>query len=161
MFCKQTLCARQLFTLDPVDRRIHPRQKRRTGFSLVELMVVIVILGLLAGAVSMSVRSYLVRGKRNVAKMEIARISEAIETFYSHFDRFPSNEEGLAALTEASDAFPDGLLNKIPVDPWRNSYEYIHPGRSRPFEIICYGAGGVEGGTSAEADISSDDLGKE
>lgn len=152
MFCKQTTCFPRA--------RSHARSaaRSRAGFSLVELMVVVVIIGLLAGAVSMSVRSYLIRGKRNVAKLEIAKICEAIDTYYSEFDKFPSNDEGLAALIEQTRTFPDGLLSKVPTDPWGNAYQYNHPGRNRPYEVICYGAGGREGGENAEADISSDDL---
>src|SRR5579872_7562448 len=90
----------------------------RRAFSLVELMVVIVIIGLLAGVATISVRSYLVRGKQNVARLEISKICQALETFYGHFDHYPTAEEGIAALATKSDAFPDGLLNKVPLDPW-------------------------------------------
>ena len=134
--------------------------KRRTvrGFSLVELMVVIVIIGLLSGVVTMSVRSYLVRGKQTVARLEIAKLTQAIDTFYSHFDRYPTNEEGLTVLVEKSDAFPDGLLNKVPLDPWGRPYEYTYPGQSAPYEIVSFGADHQEGGAGAEADLSSSDV---
>jgi general secretion pathway protein G len=122
-------------------------------------MVVIVIIGLLAGVVTLSVRSYLIRSRQNVAKMEIAKICQAIDTFYSHFDRYPSNEKGIAALTEKSDAFADGILSKMPTDPWGNPYEYQSPGRKGPYEVISYGADHREGGTGADTDISSDALG--
>ncbi len=135
------------------------RRSTRSAFTLTELMVVIVIIGLLAGAVTLSVRSYLISSKQNVAKMEIAKISEALNTFYAQYDRFPGNEEGIEILAQPSEKFADGLLSKVPVDPWGNPYEYIHPGRSKPFEIISYGADGREGGTGAEQDISSVDLG--
>lgn len=135
-----------------------PQRRIRHGFTLVEVMVVIVIIGLLAGAVTMSVRSYLVAGKQNVAKMEIANIVQALNTFYSTHDRFPSNQEGLEILSQPSDEFVDGLLSKIPLDPWKNPYQYNQPGRSRPFEIVSYGADGREGGEGADRDISSDDL---
>lgn len=132
---------------------------RRGGFTLAELMVVIVIIGLLAGVVTISVRSYLTRSRQNVAKMEIAKICQALDTFYSQYDRYPSNDKGLAALTEKTAAFTDGLLTKLPVDPWGNPYEYQSPGRKGPYEVIAYGADHREGGTGADADISSDNLG--
>jgi general secretion pathway protein G len=132
--------------------------KERHAFSLVELMVVIVIIGLLSGVVTVSVRSYLVRGKQTVARMEIAKIAQAIDTFYSHFDRYPTNEEGLAILTEKSDSFPDGLLNKVPTDPWGNGYEYNYPGQSSPYELVSYGADHREGGTGADADLTNTDI---
>jgi general secretion pathway protein G len=131
---------------------------RRRGFSLVELMVVIVIIGLLSGVVTMSVRSYLIRGKQTVARMEMAKIAQAIDTFYGQFDRYPTSDEGLEALVEKSDAFPDGLLNKMPVDPWGRAYEYIHPGRNAPYELVCYGADHQEGGSAADADLSNTEV---
>ena len=130
----------------------------RRAFTLVELMVVIVIVGLLAGAVTMNVRSYLVRGKQSVARMEIAKISQAIDTYYTAFDRYPSSDEGIDALTAESSEFPDGLLSKIPRDPWRNAYVYLQPGREAAYEVICYGADNQEGGEGADADITSAEL---
>jgi general secretion pathway protein G len=132
-------------------------QRRQHGFSLVELMVVIVIIGLLSGVVTISVRSYLVRGKQTVARMEIAKIAQAIDTFYGHFDRYPTNDEGIAVLVEKTEAFPDGLLNKVPVDPWQHAYEYNYPGRSGPYDLVSYGADHQEGGTGADADLSNTD----
>lgn len=130
----------------------------RHGFTLVELMVVIVIIGLLAGAVTMSVRSYLVAGKQSIAKLEIAKICQALDTFYAAYDRFPSNEEGVEILAAPSEKFVEGLINKVPLDPWRNAYEYNQPGRNGPYEVICYGADGSEGGEGADKDMTSDDL---
>lgn len=140
------------------NTRRHTRKTLRKAFSLVELMVVIVIIGLLAGTVTVSVRSYLIRSKKNVAKMEISKICEALETYYAQFDEYPRNDEGLEALIQKTDEFPDGLLTRVPKDPWGNPYQYNHPGRVRPYDVICFGAGGREGGEGAEADISSEDL---
>lgn len=134
--------------------------KSRTGFSLVELMVVIVIIGLLSGVVTISVRSYLIRSKQNVAKLEISKICSALETFYITFDRYPTSQEGLEILAEKSDEFPDGLLPFIPNDPWRNAYEYVSPGQSMPYEVICYGADNREGGTGADLDMTSGEGGR-
>jgi general secretion pathway protein G len=131
---------------------------RRRGFTLIELMVVIVLIGLMAGAVSMVTRSFLVSGKQGVAKMEIANICQALDTFYSTFDRYPTNDEGINILTVPSDKFVDGLLSKKPRDPWGNSYQYNSPGRSRAYEVICYGADGREGGEGADRDLSSEEL---
>ena len=69
------------------------RTRARRGFTLIELMVVIVIIGLIAGTVTVGVRSYMIRGKQNVAKMEISKIAQAIESFYLQYDRIPTNEE--------------------------------------------------------------------
>lgn len=121
-------------------------------------MVVIVIIGLLAGTVTISVRSYLIRGKQSVARVEIAKICLAIDTFYSEYDRYPTSDEGIAILLEKNDAFADGLLSKQPVDPWKRPYEYIYPGNSTPYEVICYGADHQEGGTGADKDLSNADV---
>lgn len=132
----------------------------RQAFTLVELMVVIVILGLLSGVVTMSVRSYLIRSKQNVAKMEISKICQALETFYTTYDRYPKNQEGLAALSQPSDDFVEGILTFIPVDPWGNPYEYVSPGKSSPYDVSCYGADHREGGAAADKDITSAELGR-
>ena len=134
---------------------------KRIGFTLVELMVVIVIIGLLAGAVTFSVRSYLIRSKQNVARMEISKICQALETYYTAYDRYPTSEEGLDVLASPSDEFPDGILTKVPRDPWGNPYEYIYPGRRSAYEVISYGADGREGGDGADRDISSEELVRE
>jgi general secretion pathway protein G len=133
-------------------------KQNRRGFSLVELMVVIVIIGLLSGVVTISVRSYLIHGKQAVARLEIAKLAQAIDTFYSHFNRYPTNEEGIAVLAQKSDAFPDGLLNKVPVDPWGHSYEFNYPGRKGPYDLVSYGADHQEGGSGADADLTNSDV---
>jgi len=133
-------------------------KRRRAAFTLVELMVVIVLIGLLAGAVTLGVRSYLIAGKQNVARMEIAKICQALDTYYTAFDRYPSNEEGIAALAQPSDKFVEGLLREEPRDPWGRPYQYNQPGRKSAYEVVCFGADGREAGAGADRDITSDEL---
>lgn len=128
------------------------------GFSLVELIVVMVIIGLLASLVAVRTRSYLIASKRNAAKAEIATIVKALETFYADQARYPTNDEGIEILTQPTPAFPDGFLTKVPDDPWKNPYEYVSPGSNGPYEIICTGGDGREGGEGGDADITSDEL---
>jgi len=131
---------------------------RRYAFSLVELIVVVVIIGILAGLVAVKTRSYLVASKQNAAKVEIRKIVDAVDAYHAINDRYPSNEEGLQVLTVKSESFVDGYLNEVPLDPWKNAYQYNSPGAESAFEVICLGADGREGGEGANRDISSEDL---
>lgn len=135
------------------------RSKDRRGFSLVELMVVIVIIGLLAGTVTIGVRSYMIRSKQNIARTEISKICQALESYYLEYDRYPSNDEGLEVLAEPSEKFPEPLLERLPTDPWKNPYSYLETGNSPPYEVASYGADGTEGGKGADGDIVSSGLG--
>ena len=132
------------------------RRRRRRALTLVELMVVVVILGILATTVTVSVRDYLVTGKQSATKQEIAQITAALELFYIENDRYPTNDEGLAVLLERTDRHPDGLLRGGDLnDPWGHPYQYVHPGLHGTFDLVSYGADGLEGGTGASADIKS------
>jgi len=149
---------RRLFLADQARNSHLPRKSRsrRNGFSLMELMVVIVILGLLAGLVVVKTRSYLILSKQNAAKVEIAKMREALESYYAIYNHYPTNEEGINALVEPSEKLPEGLLSKVPKDPWGNPYVYNSPGKEDVYDIICYGADGREGGEGADADILDD-----
>ena len=137
-------------------RRIRPS---RAAFSLVELIVVMVILGMLAGLVAVRTRGYLISSKQNAAKAEIASIVKAIETFYADQGRYPTTDEGLQVLRDGTDTWPGGFLDKAPIDPWKNPYEYVSPGSSEPYEVISLGADGREGGEGENRDFSSESLG--
>ena len=128
---------------------------RRRAFTLVELMVVVVILGVLATIVTVSVTDYLVKGKQSAAKTEIAQISNALQLFFTEQDRFPATDEGLALLKQASPAHPNGILQGDLLDPWGNEYVYVYPGLHGTFDICSYGANKQEGGTGGDADICS------
>ncbi|MCC5828823.1 MAG: type II secretion system major pseudopilin GspG [Phycisphaeraceae bacterium] len=137
------------------------RSRHRRGFNLVEMMVVLVLIGLLAGLVTVNVRSYMVTGRQNAAKAEIRTLANAIETFNTLHGRYPTNDEGLEILTSSGPRQPERLIDRVPLDPWGNPYQYNSPGRNgEPFEIISFGADGRPGGApgSADAEISSLDL---
>ncbi len=127
----------------------------RSAFSLVELIVVMVILGMLAGLVAVRTRGYLISAKQNAAKTDIATISNAIETFYADQGRYPTTDEGLEILVRGTDTWPEGFLKQIDHDPWKNAYEYISPGSTEPYEVISLGADGREGGEGENRDYSS------
>ena len=137
------------------------KTNQRHAFSLVELIVVMVILGMLAGLVAVRTRGYLISSKQNAAKAEIANIVKAVETFYADQSRYPTTDEGINILLSPTDSWPDGFLNKAPLDPWKNPYEYVSPGSSEPYEIICLGADGREGGEGENLDLTSESLGGE
>ena len=131
---------------------------KRSGFTLVELMVVVVIVGIMATVVTVSVTDYLVTGKQNATRNEIAQIKSALELFYTEFDRYPTNDEGLAILVKPTSRHPNGILQGDLLDPWTNPYLYIYPGVHGTYDIVSYGANKVEGGTGADEDIKSWDL---
>ena len=119
------------------------------------MIVVMVILGMLAGLVAMRTRGYLVSSKQNAAKAEIANLAKAVETFYADQGRYPTTDEGLRALVDGTDSWPDGFIDKMPTDPWGNPYEYFSPGAEEPYEIVSLGADGREGGQGEDADFTS------
>ena len=132
--------------------------RQHAAFSLVELMVVVIIIGLLSTLVAVQTRSYLIASKQNAARAEIATMVSALESFYADQSRYPNNEEGIEILTRGTRSFPDGFLKKVPTDPWGRPYEYISPAVKSPFTILCLGGDGREGGEGGDADISSEAL---
>jgi len=137
------------------------RALQRRAFSLVEIMIVIVIIGLLAGVVTINVRNYLTRARQNIARQEISTIATALDEYWAVNSRYPTNDEGLDVLTQATEETGESFLDGGPsalIDPWDNPYQYNCPAAEAPYEVISLGADGREGGSGAEADISSVDL---
>ena len=132
--------------------------RQHAAFSLVELMVVVIIIGLLSTLVAVQTRSYLIASKQNAARAEIATMVSALESFYADQSRYPNNDEGIEILTRGTRSFPDGFLKKVPTDPWGRPYEDISPAVKSPFTILCLGGDGREGGEGGDADISSEAL---
>lgn len=125
------------------------------AFTLVEVMVVIVLIGIMATVVTVSVSDYLVTGKQTASRNEIAQISNALELYYTEYGHYPSNEEGLAKLQEKSTEHPHGILQGDLLDPWNHLYAYVYPGIHGRYDIISYGADGQEGGEGADLDLVS------
>lgn len=135
-----------------------PVSKRRLhGFTLLELLVVIVIIGLLAAYVGPKYFSQLGKSEITVAKAQIEAFEKALDTFRLDVGRYPTTEEGLAALLTqpASLTKWNGpyLAKVIPQDPWGHPYQYRTPGSKGEFEILSYGKDGQPGGSEADADI--------
>ncbi len=140
---------------------IHPAHNRRnrTGFTLIELMIVVVILGLLATMVMPKVLSKPEQARRTKAKVDIRSIQSALGLFKTDTGRFPSTSEGLQALVTnpGIDRYDrDGYLERVPTDPWGSRYVYISPGvHSKDYDIESYGKDGEDGGAEDDADIES------
>lgn len=129
---------------------------RRAGFSLTELLVVMVIIAMLAGVAAAAVKTYLIRARAYTARIEIANICKAVDSFYAEKGRYPTNAEGLAVLVLPTEDSPTGYLNKLPKDPWKRPYVYRTPGLKGSYDVISLGQDGKEGGTSEAADIRNE-----
>ena len=135
-----------------------PHQARH-GLTLVEVLAVVVILGLLAATLTYSLAGQLGTARHEIARTQIGQLAGALELFQLEHRRLPDTSTGLDALTGAADASYHVEASKL-IDPWGNRYEYLVPGpQGQPFEILTFGADGQRGGTGADADISSADLG--
>jgi general secretion pathway protein G len=134
----------------------------RSGFTLIEIMVVIIILGILVGLVVPRLMEKPEKARKVKAQMQIESISAALKEYKLDNGDYPTTEQGLEALVEKPSIgkipkkYPEkGYLSKIPKDPWDNDYVYISPGEHGDFDLISYGSDGEEGGEGKDADIQS------
>ena len=137
------------------------RSRNEDGFTLVELMVVIVIIGLLAAIVAFNVLPMGDKARVEKAKSDISTIDQALEMYKLQNLHYPSTSEGLQALVKAPSS-PDpsryqagGYIKKLPDDPWGRPYQYAAPGQHSEADVWSYGADGKEGGEGTDADIGS------
>jgi general secretion pathway protein G len=144
----------------PESQRLVRNLDRQAGFTLVELLVVLVILSLIMGLVGPRVLSYLSDSRVKAAKLQIDSLSAALDLFYLDTGRYPSKSEGLEVLMERKPSVehwngPYLQQNALPLDPWGNPYEYRIPGEKAAYEIVSLGADGREGGTDDASDITN------
>ncbi len=130
------------------------------GFTLIEVMVVIVILGVLAALVVPKVMSRPDEARVVAAKQDISAIMQALKLYKLDNRRYPSAEQGLQALVTkpAAAPLPDNwksYLDKLPVDPWGKPYQYVTPGLKGEVDVMSFGADGISGGEGFDADIGS------
>jgi general secretion pathway protein G len=147
-------------TLNSRARRRLVRARRQRGFTLVEMLVVITIIGLVMSLVGPRVLNYLGESKVKAARIQIQSFSSALDLFYLDAGRYPSSAEGLGALVKPTAGLTawNGPYLKggaVPNDPWGKPYVYRSPGERSAYEILSYGADGQEGGTGTAADIST------
>lgn len=139
----------------------NPIKRDQRGFSLLELLAVLVILGILAGIFAPKFLGQAESAKRKAAKLEIDQIGQSLDLYKLEIGRYPTSQEGLQALAQA----PSGASNwngpylkskAVPKDPWGNEYKYTAPGdQSRPYDIVSLGGDGKEGGDGDGKDITS------
>jgi len=138
----------------------HTRNKRYDkGFTLIELMIVVVILGILATMVMPKVLSKPEQARRTKAMVDSRSIQSALALFKTDTGRFPTTSEGLQALV-TNPGVPgydkDGYLERVPADPWGRQYVYISPGiHSKDYDLVSCGKDGEGGGTGDNADVES------
>jgi general secretion pathway protein G len=135
------------------------------GFTLIEVMVVIVILGVLAALIVPKVMSRPDEARIAAAKQDIGSIVQALKLYKLDNMRYPSTEQGLQALVKKPTSAPiptnwkgNGYLEKLPKDPWGNPFQYLQPGLRGEIDVISLGADGAAGGEGSDADLGSWDL---
>ena len=139
--------------------------RHQGGFTLIEIMVVIIILGILAGLIVPRLMDEPDKARVVKAKLQIESLSTAVRKFKLDNGFYPSTEQGLGALVEKPSIgrvprnYPTrGYIQKVPMDPWSNEYVYLSPLEQADFGIVSLGADGEEGGEDVNADIRSWEL---
>ncbi|MYM71531.1 type II secretion system major pseudopilin GspG [Duganella sp. FT109W] len=137
-------------------------QRIQRGFTLIEIMVVVVIMGVLAAMVVPKLLNRAGDSKVSAAKVDIATLMQALKLYKLDNQRYPTTEQGLQALIEKPASGPaangwkaGGYVEKMPKDPWGNPYQYLFPGIKGEVDVFSYGADGQPGGTGNDADIGS------
>ena len=142
------------------NRRQSVRRIAERGFTLIEMLVVISIIGLIMALVGPRVLNFLSESKVKAAKIQIESLTSALDLYVLDTGQYPSNSEGLEALMQrpgstTSWGGPYLKGNVVPKDPWGRPYIYRSPGQHGTYDILSYGADGQEGGTGAAADITN------
>ena len=142
------------------NRRRRSAHHGERGFTLVEILVVITIIGLIMGLVGPRVLNYLGESKAKAAKIQIESFASALDLYYLDNGRYPTTSEGLGALVQrtGSSRTWNGPYLKgsvVPTDPWGQIYMYRSPGEHGAYDVVSFGSDGQEGGTGTAADVTS------
>ncbi|MBU6468710.1 MAG: type II secretion system major pseudopilin GspG [Betaproteobacteria bacterium] len=135
----------------------HPNQ---SGFSLIEIMVVMIIIGILAALIIPRVMDRPDQARQIAAKQDIATVVQALKLYRLDNGRYPSTEQGLMALVKQPTLEPipnnwKSYLDTMPKDPWGNAYQYLNPGVHGEIDVWSFGADGKTGGEGNDADIGN------
>jgi general secretion pathway protein G len=138
--------------------RLESRSRSQAGFTLVEMLVVITIIGMIMALVGPRVLNYLSDSKVKTARIQLESFSSALDLYFLDMGRYPTSSEGLTALIQKPGSAvgwngPYLRGGALPGDPWSRPYIYRSPGARGPFEIISLGSDGQEGGSGTAADI--------
>lgn len=132
------------------------------GFTLIEVMVVVVILAILAGIIVPRIMGRPEEAKRTKAQIDIKAIEGALNLYKLDNGAYPTTEQGLEALVKKPDITPvpqkwreEGYLSKVPNDPWERIYLYLSPGEHGDFDLYSFGADGEPGGKGKDADVEN------
>ena len=144
--------------MSPKEARFHSRAQQ-AGFTLLELLVVVVIIGLLAGLVAPRYFGQVGKSEVNVAKAQLDALEKALDQYRLDVGRYPSISEGLDALVNRPSDAPGWkgpyLRKGLPLDPWGRAYHYANPGRQSPVDIFSLGADDAPGGEGENADVGN------
>jgi general secretion pathway protein G len=137
-----------------------PRRRRLRGFTLIELMVVLVIIGVLAALIVPNVLDRAEDARATAARTDVNNIMQALKLYKLDNQRYPTSEQGLQALITKPSAAPAPnnwrpYLEKLPNDPWGRPYQYLNPGVKGEIDVMSFGADGQPGGEGKNADIGS------
>ncbi|GAB1385632.1 type II secretion system major pseudopilin GspG [Melaminivora sp.] len=141
-------------------RALHARHALQRGFTLIELMVVLVIIGVLAALIVPNVLDRADDARSTAARTDVANIMQALKLYRLDNQRYPSAEQGLQALVSKPGSGPvpgnwRPYLEKLPNDPWGRPYQYLNPGIKGEVDVMSFGADGQSGGEGKDADIGS------
>ncbi len=141
-------------------RPLAARLRRAAGFTLIELMVVLVIIGVLAALIVPNVLDRTDDARATAARTDVHNLMQALKLYKLDNQRYPTAEQGLAALVQRPSAPPapgnwKPYLEKLPNDPWGQPYQYLNPGIRGEVDVMSFGADGKSGGEGKDADIGS------